>query len=512
MRKIVRQAEEAVKNNYDLIIIGGGIYGVTLSYIASLKGLKSLLIERDDFGGATSYNSLRILHGGLRYLQKLDLHRFFEAVNERKWFFKNYPGLVESLACLMPLYNRGLHRKSIFRIALYLNDLLSWKRNKGISKKYHLKAGKIISPEEVKRIFPSVDTRNLKGGALWYDGSMPDSQKVLIEILKNSCSMSGTALNYFDVKTLLTDKNNVAGVSAVDRETGIIYEFKSEIVVNTAGPWSREVAGKLHKDFPELFKSSIAWNILFNRKTLSDHAVAITPNKPGAKTYFLRPWKGMLLAGTIHEPWDKVERNPHPKKESINNFINDINGCIPGYNLSEEDILHVFSGLLPAKTNNSAELAVREVILDHSEHNGPKGLYSVSGVKFTTARLVAEKTINKIFPKKLETREEPQNDLPESYSGLYDFDWYFDEDNTNWKPELKKIIDEESVVHLDDLILRRTSIGDNPKRAVEIAPFICSLFNWDNDRRENEIHRVKKYFKNSEVSNKSFNTQKAIFQ
>jgi len=505
MEKILRQPEKAVKNKYDLIIIGGGIYGVTLSYMASLKGLKSLLIERDDFGGATSYNSLRILHGGLRYLQKLDLHRFFESVSERKWFFKNYPGLVEPLACLMPLYNRGLHRKSIFRIALFLNDLLSWKRNKGISEKYHLKAGKIISPEEVKRIFPLVDTKNLKGGALWYDGSMPDSQKVLIEILKTSCSMCGTALNYFEIKTLLTDKNNVAGVSAVDRETGITYEFKSEIVVNTAGPWSREVAGKLHKDFPELFKSSIAWNILFNRKALADHAVAITPNKPGAKTFFLRPWKGMLFAGTIHDPWDKVEKNPQPRKKSILNFINDINCCIPGYNLSEKDILHIYSGLLPAKADNSTELTVREVILDHSEDNGLKGLYSVSGVKFTTARLVAEKTINKIFPDRSETTKEPQNDLPESYSGVYDYDWYIEDNNNNWKSELKKIIDEESVVHLDDLILRRTSIGDNPLRALELAEKIALLFGWDSSRTEMEIERLKKHYNgNREVKNTEF--------
>src|SRR3970040_1750222 len=114
MGKLIRQPEAASKEKYDLIIVGGGIYGAALSYMASLYGLESLLLERDDFGGATSYNSLRILHGGLRYLQKLDLHRFWESVRERNWFFRNFAGLVEPLPCLIPLYNRGLYRKSIF--------------------------------------------------------------------------------------------------------------------------------------------------------------------------------------------------------------------------------------------------------------------------------------------------------------------------------------------------------------------------------------------------------------
>ena len=496
MRKLIRQPEAASKEKYDLIIVGGGIYGAALSYMASLYGLKSLLLERDDFGGATSYNSLRILHGGLRYLQKLDLHRFLESVRERNWFFRNFAGLVEPLPCLMPLYNRGLYRKSIFSIALFLNDLLSLNRNKGVEKKYHLKKGKIISAEDVKKICPQIDDRNLKGGALWYDGSMQDSQRILIEILKTSCCMNGTAFNYFEVKNLLTDNNKVKGVSAIDKETGIVYDFFSDIVINTAGPWSREVAANWHKDFPQLFNSSIAWNILFNRKALSDHAVAITPDKPDAKTYFLKPWNGLLFAGTIHEPWNKVEKNPQPDDKSIMNFINDINSCLPEYDLSEKDILHIYSGLLPARTENSSELAVREVILDHSEQNGPKGLFSVSGVKFTTARLIAEKILNKIFKTGNVTIENPSNDLSINYKPMYDYN----KNDDIQSEELKKIIEDESVIHLDDLIFRRTLFGQNPVNALQAAEKICKLFNWDDGKQHFEIQRIKKFYKYYEQS------------
>ncbi|MEJ2083967.1 MAG: FAD-dependent oxidoreductase [Acidobacteriota bacterium] len=100
------------RDSYDLLIIGGGIYGACLSLEASRRGLSSLVLERDDFGGATSWNSLRILHGGLRYLQHLDLKRFRESVAERRWFSFWFPELVRPLPCLMPLYGKSRGRRS----------------------------------------------------------------------------------------------------------------------------------------------------------------------------------------------------------------------------------------------------------------------------------------------------------------------------------------------------------------------------------------------------------------
>ena len=114
---------------YDLIVVGGGIYGAFLTLDAAHRGLRTLLLEKEDFGGQTSFNTLRIVHGGLRYLQSLDLHRFRESVRERTWFLRHLPDLVEPLACLMPLYGNGLKRPIVLRAALTLNDLLSASRN-----------------------------------------------------------------------------------------------------------------------------------------------------------------------------------------------------------------------------------------------------------------------------------------------------------------------------------------------------------------------------------------------
>ena len=491
---MINRNPESVQNNfYDAIIIGGGIHGVMLSLISSQRNLKTLLLERNDFGSATSFNSLRIIHGGFRYLQNIDLPRFFESVSDRKWFLQNFPDLVEPIPCLIPLYGKGVYRPLIFRAALLLNDILSFKRNKEIVRNSKLPGGKIISADRVKNIFPAVDVSGLKGGAVWYDGSMKDSQRVIIESLKWACSLGADALNYFEVKELLKNKNQVTGVRAYDKESKKYFNFNSGIVINAAGPWSRKVAACFDREYEDLFKSSIAWNILFNKKAPSNYAIAVTPDRPGARTYFLRPLRGMLFAGTVHEPWEGVENNPVPSENSINNFISDLNSLINNLNLKKEDILHIFSGHMPVKKEGTDNLSDREVIIDHSKKNGPKGLFSISGVKFTTARLIAEKTLNIVFKKNIKNNISSRRNVINT--GKFNIDWNSRQLNESTREILKEMILKESVLHLDDLLLRRTSLGDDPAKALELASQICPLFGWDKDHSLLEIDRLKSYLK-----------------
>ncbi len=500
MKKIERNLEQASKENYDLIIIGGGIYGACLLLTASQAGKKALLFEKDDFGAATSFNNLRTVHGGLRYLQSLDVKRIFESVSERRWFFRNFPDLVKPLPCLMPLYGKGVYRPSIFRFALLLNDLLSSNRNIGVIDEKQLPNGKIVNSEKVKEIYPQVDDKNLKGGAVWFDGAMPDSQKVLIEIVKWGCELNGSALNYTEVTDLLIKDGKVLGVKAVDKTTDRIYEFKSEKVINAAGPWCRTLTTKFDKDYPELFKDSFAWNILFNKPALSTHALAVTPKKPGARTYFVHHWKGLLFAGTVHSPWKDSSRTPIPDERSIRTFIDELNFSIKNLNLNLSDVLQIFPGLLPAKEEGSDKIAVREVILDHGINGGPKGFFSVSGVKFTTARLVAEKTIKKIFSKEIKILSRDGRKPSDSKElGIFSNQWIPTQPN-GWENTLKNIIQNESVVHLDDLLVRRTSLGDNPKLALEHSKKYCSLFSWNESETSREITRLKSFYNSRRIS------------
>lgn len=502
MTMIKRNLFEASKKDYDLIVIGGGIYGACLLLTSAQAGKKVLLLEKDDFGAATSFNNLRTVHGGLRYLQSLDFKRIFESVSERRWFFRNFPDLVKPLPCLMPLYGKGVYRPSIFRFALLLNDLLSSNRNIGVFEDKKLPNGNIVSQSEVKKIFPQVDDQNLKGGAVWFDGAMPDSQLVLIEIIKWACKLNGYALNYFETTDLLTKDGDVIGIKAVDKTDNKIYEFTANKVVNAAGPWCRTLAAKFDKDYPELFKDSFAWNVLFNHPALSTHALAVTPKKPRARTYFIHHWKGLLFAGTVHSIWNDSSRSPIPDQQSVNNFIDELNASIKNLNLKPSDVLQIFPGLLPAKEEGSDQLAVREVIVNHSKHGGPKGLFSVSGVKFTTARLVAEKTLQGIFGNTLSSfNKDGRVPFDDKELEIYRTDWDSAEIN-GFEDTLKQIVRDESVIHLDDFVVRRTTIGDKPESAFKHSKKICELFGWNEKVSSDEILRLKSFYNSRSLQEK----------
>jgi glycerol-3-phosphate dehydrogenase len=398
--KFARDPADLEATCYDLIIIGGGIYGVMLCFEATKRGLKSLLLEKTDFCGATSANSLRIIHGGLRYLQSVDLPRFKDSVAERTWFLRTFPMVVKPLPFLMPLYGRGLLRPSVLSLALRVNDMLSRHRNNGIHRGGILPNGRVIGVGETIETCPAVDTDNLKGGAVWHDAYMLDPEQIFNQLLAWSCENEASVLNNLEAEDLLLDGNRVEGVSANDYAGDRKYKFKSRVVINAAGPWSRRLAGKYDRDMPELFRPSIAWNVLFNKPAISSFALAVPSGRQNGRTYFLLPLKSKLLAGTGHGPWHSGIEKPMPEDALLDRFIEELNLAVPSLNVSSSDIQQVFAGLLPVKTSASIDLSTRPVIIQHHQHGGPEGLYSVSGVKFTTSRCVADKLLSRIFPGK----------------------------------------------------------------------------------------------------------------
>jgi glycerol-3-phosphate dehydrogenase len=540
MTKIAREPEKSSQELYDLIIVGGGIYGIMLSFEAVRRNLRPLLLEKNDFISGTSLNHLRTVHGGVRYLQTLDLHRFKESVTERKWFLKHLQQFVNVVPCLMPLYGKGLYRNSIFRIGLLLNDILSFNRNISIvEKEQHLPGCRVINPGKTRELFPAVDQQGLTGSALWYDATVEEYQRLMMELIKLAVSSGATALNYIHAAALLKENDSVAGVQAVDQETGKVYEFNAPIVINAAGPWCREVAAAFDRDHVSLFKKRLlVWNVLFNKEALSNHALGLSPLKGGGHNYFFHPWKNRLLVGTGEIVVDSHDNKFPPGNEELNQkflrgevrkaqsaerkadntinavrqtpcakrippgcetvvpaeamekFIKDINTTVPGLNITEADIQRVYSGILPAEENGT--MTKREKILDHSTNGGPKGLFSISGIKFTTSRLVADKTLDRVFPKDKKMPHEKILENMKIKNISFDYDWdSLDEDDLSL---LKEIVENESVLHLSDLILRRTSLGDHPERAIKILPKIRPIFDWDDKQWKDEVEQFKKQF------------------
>ena len=163
---ILRSPASAANDRYELIVIGGGIHGANVALNAVSRGKRVLLIEGSDFGGGASGNSLRILHGGLRYLQTLDLIRFRESVAARRWYARHFPSLVMPLPCLMPLYKRGLKRRSAMRVALAINDQLSSHRNDGVEAGLFLPGSATFGVSETLTRFSAARREGLEGSAL----------------------------------------------------------------------------------------------------------------------------------------------------------------------------------------------------------------------------------------------------------------------------------------------------------------------------------------------------------
>lgn len=456
---------------------------------AAARKLKPLLLERDDFGGRTSFNSLRIIHGGLRYLQTLDMPRFAESVRERRWFLTTFPEFARPLPCLMPLYGHGLKTKSVLRVALAMNDMLSFARNDGVAEPDRLPRGRVIGPDEVLARFPRVDANGLQGGALWYDAAIADSQRIVMELLGDAAAGGADVLNYVEATGLRCESGRVTGVAAIDRAGNKTLEFAAPVAVNSTGPWSDQTDSAFGARDGARFRPSLAWNIWMNEPALSESALAITPDRPGASTYFLHPWKGRLLIGTGHVPWDGQPGDVTPTTQQLVAMLDDVNAAIPGLDLATDGIRHVFSGLLPARRTGSAELSVRPHIEDHRKAGGPDGLYTVFGVKFTTARDVAVNTLDRIYGTQSPPAVMPRTAARTGWCTA-GADARDPQARLDMLAGLQDLMATESVVHLADLVVRRTDLWEDPPLARSLAPELCELFGWGEDRRTLELERL----------------------
>jgi glycerol-3-phosphate dehydrogenase len=385
----------------------------------------------------------------------------------------------------MPLYGRGLRRRSVLRLALAANRLLSTGCNNGVRLDRRLPAGRVLSVSDTLARFPRADRAGLQGGALWFDAVVADSQRLLIELLHWATASGATALNYVEAKKLEVTDGRVRAVVARDRETDALLEYRAPIVVNCAGPWNRIVAQRFDRDVRQLLHPMSAFNLFLDVEPEFDCAVGVTPGRPGAQTYFLYPWKGGLLAGTYQTSWREDTAFGPPDSELVESFLGDLRAAIPGLDVGREQVVRVFWGFLPTTGAGSDRLAVRDVIHHHAESNGPTGLFSVTGVKLTTARRVAERTLRAVHRHAGTTLPLPSSQAPPTPTippSLEDFRALVRDDSPAARELVERVIETESVVRLEDLLLRRTDWGTHPTEGRDVAERVHTLVNWGPER------------------------------
>lgn len=443
---------------YDVVIVGGGIYGAMLAMESQGRGLSTLLVERDDFGAGTSFNNLRTIHGGLRYLQSADLARFNASVRARRWFLKTFPDLVKPLGCLMPLNGRGLHRSPVMAAALMVNDLFAWGRNQGMPAETWLPSSSLVGPEEIQTICPLVDTQRYRRAALWHDACVPDSPRLLVEILRWAESKGAHLLNYTEAEELIVRSGSVAGLRCRGLVTQDLLDVRARNVVVATGTAVPRTLERFGLGRAARWQPSLAWNLLLDKPPPSSHAVAVAAGADG-NTRFLHPFHGRCLVGT----WHRLTSSVQPTPEQVDASLADLNAALPGFNVSRSDVVRVMAGTLPAAKGDAMKLTARPEVIDHGGANGVQGLFSVTGVKFTTAQTVAHKLMNRIrpFSGQIWTERPAPRSAWQIMSCELDAPWT--------RRRLKHLMDEEWVVRPEDLAERRTNLWEHGEAGQRIA-------------------------------------------
>ena len=302
-----RDVSALADREYDLIIVGGGIFGICAAWDAALRGLSVVLAERGDFAHSTSANCFKIVHGGMRYLQHGDLPRIRESSQERNVLLRNAPHLVHPLPIVVPTYGHGLRGKEFLRAGLLTYDLITFDRNRGITDpQRHIPPGQIISRQECLRLFPGLEKKGLTGAAIFYDGQMYSPARLAFSYLKSAVNVGVNAVNYLEVTGFLQNGDRVRGIKARDKLTGNELEVQGRVVLNAAGPWAEHLL-KLQTGLrlnPELTYSRDAYFVV-SRRLIEHYALAAQGRTKdpdailsrGRRHLFIVPWCGYTNVG-----------------------------------------------------------------------------------------------------------------------------------------------------------------------------------------------------------------------
>jgi glycerol-3-phosphate dehydrogenase len=560
-----RRPENLNEEVFDLVIVGGGIYGACAAWEAVTRGLSVALLEKRDFGWSTSANMHRILHGGFRYLRNADFKRIRESVRERNTMMRLAPHLTEPLPFLVPTEPSGIQHKEIMRIATTAYDVLSYGRNRGIEPSRHIPGGRIVSRDECLRLAPGLNPEGVTGGAIWYDGFLSDPARLCLEFIHSAVDRGVMAINYVKASAFLREGSRVTGVVAEDTLTGNSFDVRGKVVLNCTGPWSEQTVKCLGQDDcyrPPRYVRSV--DVVTRPLTLENHGLALMGSQDGKSEntirYFIAPWRGLSIIGSVDYMHDVDPDNFAVQPREIEYIIDVVNSAMPGAGLTRDDVLAVQAGLIPHDDTNPMDdpynAARHYSIINHSDRDGIEGMFSVVGIKYTTARDIAEKTLDQIQTS-LKHRRTPSvtSTTPLHGGGIDDFNDYlaratasrhdgFDknltrclvhnygsayievmelirehpewgepvvEGSTVCRAQVIYAVRHEMAVKLCDVVLRRTGLGVEgyPGRdAIEaVARLMAECLKWDKSRMEAEIDEVEFELNRFWVHPKSKGTQ-----
>jgi glycerol-3-phosphate dehydrogenase len=506
---------------WEMIVIGGGITGAGIFRQASRAGLRTLLVDGNDFAFGTSSRSSKLIHGGFRYLANRQFNVTFESVQERERLLREAPHLVEPLRFVIPVSRARSRLK--YQLGVLIYDLMAPKWQHGT-----------YSRRELNDLCRLLEGSSQSG--IYYQDAKLDDSRLVIRTIREGVRFGGSALNYTAVDKLLTSRQgHVKGVALRDRDPkveGRTREVEAQVVINATGPWSDALRAGL--GLAPRLRRTRGSHLLFPRQKLPTDFSFTLEHPQDGRTLFTVPWENTTLIGTtdIDHPDqdDRIDAEPRISLQEFDYLMAAVEHAFPAAAVTPQDVIGTFSGLRPMVSTGEADpskVSRAHLILEEN------GLISIMGGKLTTYRLMAHQALERAcahlpHPPPLKPNLPVLNTAPalecllplppgvghrmlghygEEIVSLLDASQPEEMEaipgtNMMWS-ELRWAAREEGVLHLDDLLLRRIRIGlllpnGGTSLLDRVRPIVEEALEWDEARwmqeRERYLRRWRQHY------------------
>ena len=525
---------------HDILVIGGGIYGLAVACDAASRGLNVALVERGDFAAAASFNHQKTAHGGLRTLQRGRIGRSRDSIRERRALARMAPRLLRPLPFIIGTYRSALTNRLALRAAFRVDAWLARDRNDGVEPELHLPAARLVSKAATLKLFPGVRDQGLTGGAMWYDYQIVETDRLSIAYAAAADEYGACLANYVEAVEPIRRNGAIAGMRVRDVLTGDGFDVAARLTINAAGAH----AGAIMRAF------GVADDLLLLQAmnlvtSLPASDIAMAAPAPDGRMLTLTPWRGRALVGTGQSSAFTQPGDCPPSGARVDAFIADVNHAFPRLGLRREHVTLVHCGIVPAQRGRGGrpELLAAPKLLDHASRGAP-GAMTVIGVKYTTARGVAARAVAAAARRLGRSIPSSRTDArPLPGAGIADHEAlaietaravgleiappmilhltsvYGDRcaavielmaEHSEWRmplvaghptvgAEVIYVIREEMACTLADIVIRRTELGSDGKPPdaliAAIARVAAEEFGWEAERVEREIATVHAFYR-----------------
>lgn len=376
--------ERLTAGEYDVLIIGGGITGAGIALDASTRGMRTALIEMQDFAGGTSSRSTKLVHGGLRYLKQYEVKMVAEVGKERAVVYENGPHVTTPEWMLLPLYKGGTFGPFSTSLGLKLYDYLAgvkWGERRSM-----------LSADEAAAKEPLLGREGLLGGG-YYVEYRTDDARLTLEVLKKAAELGAVAANYVKADLFHYEDGKLTGVTAVDAVTGDKLLIRAKKIVNAAGPWVDSLRELDRSRQGKTLRLTKGVHLVFDESRFPLQQ-AVYFDTPDRRMIFAIPRDGKTYAGTTDTDYDGDLMNPAMNDSDRDYVLDAVNGMFPSLKLKAQDVESSYAGLRPLiyeEGKSASEVSRRDEIF-----RSASGLITIAGGKLTGYRKMAENVVNGI--------------------------------------------------------------------------------------------------------------------